>query len=214
MALFATIPRNLMLDRKVTSTARLMYGYWSMMLVGHKENRFDPLTVEKFIPLTRAQIIRFSEDLATRRYITFRVDDFYYYVSVPENVHARIDARTDQSSQTRKTRLRKDTRYVAEQIISLHGDAFYGERKPKVTDKILDKVNTRLNNFTSKEIIEACERRIEFIQQDAWWNQEENKKYRKNIFNLIDTDDKLDRWLNIDMSTVKKSEKLTGLNFD
>jgi hypothetical protein len=217
MALFATIPRNLMVDPKIPHLAKLVYGFYSMMLIGHKENKFTFKTVEHYLPFGLKQTIRYSEDLAMFHYITFRRDDFHLYVSVPENVHARVDGRVDQSIQIRKDRYHKDCDYVAKTVVAMHGQAmteqFGKPHNPKVTESVMKSINARLKSFKSGEIIDACQNRIDHIKVDPWWNESQNKRFKKNLFNLINTDDKLDKWLHIDLENGKQGV-LTSLNLE
>lgn len=219
MAMFATIPRNLIVDRHISMHAKMLYAYYSMMLVGHKTNNISALTIEKFIPMTRAMIIRYSQDLRSRHYIHFNHDDFFYYVSFPENVHARVDARVDKVTKKQVMRLKKDCKHVAQVIVEMHATEltkqFEKPYTPRVTDGILEKVNARLKNFSPKEIIDAQQNRLNHLAVDTFWNDPRNTKYKKNIMNLIGTDDKLEQWLHIELDENKSSvSSLKGLNFE
>lgn len=219
MAMFATIPRNLMVDRHINIHAKILYAYYSMMLVGHKTNNISSAIVEKFVPMTRQMIIRYSTDLRSRYYIHFNYDDFFYKVSFPENVHARIDARVDRVIKKHGARLRKDCKYVANTIVELHATEltkqFEKPYTPKVTDAIMEKVNARLKTYSPKEIIDACENRLRHLEVEEFWNRPENLKFKKNIMNLINTDDKIERWLNIDAAENQTvANTLKGINFE
>lgn len=88
-----------------------------------------------------------------------------------------------------------EARKFTEALVSLWNSLYNTKYRP--IQALISKVNGRLKSFTKDDIMDACNKRAQFMKNSAWHNKPENIRFKTDIYQLINSDDRLIKWLNL-----------------